>query len=101
MLTSYSDETYVSADYGRELSGAKAQAVDVERVSDDPPERIQGWIGTVDNDAALRGLDLTLILDLLQIEGDAALWRDVAQVAVSEIEKRTKSGEVQRPYCVR
>jgi hypothetical protein len=94
MLMSYSDETYVSADYARELSGAKAQAVDVERVSDDPPERIQGWLGTVGDDA-LRQLDFNLLLDLLQVEDDAAPWRDVARVVVSEIERRTQLGEIQ------
>lgn len=94
MLASYSDETYVSAAYARELSGAKARAVDVERVSDDPPERIQGWLGTVDDDA-LRRLDFDLLLDLLQVEDDAAPWRDIVRIAVSEIERRTKLGEVQ------
>lgn len=94
MLTSYSDATYVSADYARELSGAKAQALDVERVSDDPPERIQGWLGTVSDDA-MRELDLSLLLDLLQVETEAAPWRDVARTVVSEIERRTQLGEVQ------
>ena len=53
MLTSYSDESYVSSEYGRELSGARARAVDVERVSDDPPERVAAWLTTV-SDSALR-----------------------------------------------
>ena len=73
MLTSYSDETYVSSEYARELSGAKAQAIDVERVSDDPPERVQGWLATV-SDGALQQLDLNLLLGLLQVEHDAAQW---------------------------
>ena len=45
MLTSYSDETYVSSEYARELSGTKAQAADVERVSDDPPRTRPGLAG--------------------------------------------------------
>ena len=44
MLTSYSDEQFVSEDYARELSGARTQALEVERVSDDPPERIGSWV---------------------------------------------------------
>lgn len=94
MLASYSDETYVSADYARELSATKTQAVDVERVSDDPPERIQTWLATV-SDGALRQLDLNLLLDLLQVEGDAAPWREVARLVGSEIEQRTQLGAVQ------
>ena len=64
LLTSYSDKTFVSDEYGRELSSARLQAVDVERTSDDPPERLAGWLATV-NDAALRGLDDQLLVDLL------------------------------------
>jgi hypothetical protein len=34
MLTSYSDETFVSNQYARELSSARTRAIDVERTSD-------------------------------------------------------------------
>lgn len=88
MLTSYSDKGYVSDAYARELSGARSQALDVERVSDDPPERVQGWLATV-ADGALRQLDLDLLLDLLRIETGPAQWRSVARVAASEIERST------------
>ena len=64
----------------------------MERISDDPPERIQGWLETV-SDEALRELDLNLLLDLLQVEDGATPWRDVARTAVSEIERRTQLGE--------
>ena len=99
MLTSYSDETYVSSEYARELSGAKAQALDVERVSDDPPERIQGWLSTV-SDGALRQLDLDLLLGLLQVEHDAVPWRDIVRLAVTEIERRTLAGEIQQAHTL-
>ena len=94
MLTSYSDKSYVSADYGRELSGARAQALDVERVSDDPAERVEAWLSTV-SDGAVRQLDLSLLLDLLTIESDPGRWRDLSRVVVSEIERRTLLGDVQ------
>src|SRR5262249_10849691 len=55
MLTSYQDEKFVSDAYARELSGARARAVDVEAASDDPPERIATWLATV-SDGSLRGL---------------------------------------------
>ena len=70
LLTSYSDESFVSDEYGRELSSARTQAIDVEQISDDPPERISAWLTTVAT-SALRALDLTLLLDLLRIEEDA------------------------------
>ncbi len=77
MMTSYSDSSYVSEEYGRELSIAQSNPVDVERTSDDPPERIAAWLSTV-NDTALRQLDHQLLLDLLAIEPDPLRWRDIA-----------------------
>ncbi len=94
MLTSYSDKSYVSDDYGRELSGARTQALDVERVSDDPPERVDAWLSSV-SDGAVRQLDLSLLLDLLTIEVDPARWGDLARVVITEVERRTLLGELQ------
>ena len=47
LLTSYSDEPFVSDAYGKELSGARTKALEVEDVSDDPPERIGAWLSTI------------------------------------------------------
>ncbi len=91
MLTSYQDEKFVSAAYARELSGARARAVDVEAASDDPPERISTWLGTV-SDGALRELDHLLLLDLLHIEEDTARWRDVAETAVTHADDLIRVG---------
>jgi hypothetical protein len=73
LLTSYSDEPYVTGAYARELSGTQAHAIDVEQVSDDPPARIDAWLGTIAT-TALRALDLSLLLDLLRIEEDPQRW---------------------------
>jgi HEAT repeat protein len=94
MLTSYSDERYVSADYARELSGARKQAIDVERVSDDPSERIEGWLATI-SDAAVRQLDFQLLLDLLKVEKDPMWWAEIAGIAAAEVERRALAGDVQ------
>jgi hypothetical protein len=93
MLTSYSDENFVSAGYARELSGARTQALEVDRVSDDPPERVQEWLSSVSDDA-MRELDLNLLQDLLRLETEPAKWQEVAMVGVAEIERRTLLGEV-------
>jgi hypothetical protein len=95
MLMSYSDKNYVSAEYGRELSGARGQAMEIERVSDDPPERVQAWLSTV-SDSAIGDLDLALLLDLLRIEQEPEPWRAVAGIAAREIERRTVLGDVAR-----
>jgi len=85
MLTSYSDEQFVSEEYARELSGARTQALEVERVSDDPPERIGSWVTSV-GAAEVRALDLRLLLDLLTIEADPERWQTVTIPVVSHIE---------------
>jgi hypothetical protein len=85
MLTSYSDERFVSDAYARELSGARMQALEVERVSDDPPDRIGSWVRSV-GAAEVRALDLRLLADLLTIEQDPERWRAVTIPAVSHIE---------------
>ncbi|HZB25363.1 MAG TPA: HEAT repeat domain-containing protein [Vicinamibacterales bacterium] len=93
LLTSYSDKTFVSEEYGRELSMARTQAVDVERISDDPPERLQAWLDTV-SDRALRGLDDQLLLDLLVIERDVLRWRDVAETVLAHAEDLVRAGQL-------
>jgi hypothetical protein len=85
LLTSYSDENYVSDTYGRELSGARAHGVDVEHTNDDPPERIGAWLGTIAT-TALRTLDLTLVLDLLRIEDEEDRWGELMKPVVGLLE---------------
>ncbi|HEY7285632.1 MAG TPA: HEAT repeat domain-containing protein [Vicinamibacterales bacterium] len=76
LLTSYSDESYVSQTYGRELSGARTQALEVEQVSDDPQDRLDAWRDSIDP-RAQRALDLLLVLDLLRIEADDDRWGEL------------------------
>jgi hypothetical protein len=85
LLTSYSDETFVSDMYARELSGARTRAVDVEEASDDPPERVNVWVDSV-TASALRSLDQLLILDLLRLEQDPARWGDLMEPLVRNLE---------------
>jgi hypothetical protein len=85
MLTSYSDKPFVSEQYARELSSARTKAIEVEQVSDDPPERLTAWLGTVAT-TELRKLDLTLVLDLLRIEQDTERWSTLMRPVVSLIE---------------
>jgi hypothetical protein len=97
MLTSYTDARYVSEDYARELSHARTLPVDVERVSDDPPERIAGWLSTV-SDGALRTLDRSLLIDLLHIEGDPSRWRDVAETVVNHADDLVRVGHFDQAW---
>ena len=97
MLTSYTDARYVSEDYARELSHARTLPVDVEKTSDDPPERITAWLATV-SDSALRQLDRDLLLDLLNIETDPLRWRDVADTVVTHADDLVRVGHFDQAW---
>ena len=86
MLATYSDEGFVSADYARELTAARTQAIEVERTSDDPPERIAEWLRSV-SEPALHHLNLSLTLDLMRIEHDPEAWESIGTLAAREIER--------------
>jgi hypothetical protein len=97
MLTTYSDQSYVSDDYARELSVSRARAVDIEKTQDDPPERIAAWMSTV-SDAALRDLDMQLLVDLLAVETDPARWRDVAKNIAEHVDDLARVGQVEPAF---
>ena len=95
LLTSYSDEQFVHDQYAHELNTARAQATEVEAISDDPKERIPAWLATVDL-LALQSLDLQLLLDLLELERDPLRWRDIADTVCGHIEELTLAGDMER-----
>jgi len=85
MLLSYRDEPYVSDAYARELSTARANATDLERIADDSPEQIAEWLSTI-ADARVRAIDLQMLLDLLRIEDDAGQWDVVATFVTAHLD---------------
>jgi HEAT repeat protein len=99
MLTSYSDQPFVSEEYGRELSGSRAHALDVEKTGDDPPERISAWLSTV-GDAALRELDFQLLVDLLAVETEPARWHDVADTIVDHLDDLARVGQLEPAWAL-
>ena len=62
------------------MPDAQTKTTGIERMQDDPPERVEAWLATV-TDEALRELDQQLLLDLLVIEQDATRWREIADTA--------------------
>ena len=92
LLTSYSDEPFVSKEYGRELSLARSKAVEVEQISDDPPSRITAWLSTVAT-TSLRSLDLAVVLDLLRIEQDVDKWGELMTPVIKLLEEQLLVGD--------
>jgi hypothetical protein len=93
LLTTYSDAKFVSDDYGLELATVRAQAIEVERVSDDPPERIRAWVATV-GESAIRQLDHQVLLDLLTLERRPEAWRHVLESAVRSVDQYVLAGHL-------
>jgi hypothetical protein len=98
MLTTYSDAKFVSDEYGRELATARAHAVEIEQLTDDPPDRIMAWLATISNDA-IRHHEHQVVLDLLSIEARPAAWHHVLDSAVKSIEQYTLTGHL--PFAQR
>ncbi len=93
MLMSYSDAKFVSEGYARELTTAQTQAVDIEKIGDDPPLRVRAWLSTV-SDEEVRALDQNLILDLLNIEKRPDAWSGVLDTALSSIDQLVLVGDL-------
>jgi hypothetical protein len=93
ILMSYSDADYVPAEYDRELNTARAMAVEIEHITDDPPDRIAAWLSTV-NDTDLRALDQQMLVDLLRLEDRPEAWASVLELALSRLEQLVLVGDV-------
>ncbi|HUE88470.1 MAG TPA: HEAT repeat domain-containing protein [Vicinamibacterales bacterium] len=93
LLTTYSDSKFVSDEYGRELATARAHAIEVERVSDDPPERVSAWLATV-SEAAIRQHDHQVLLDLLALETRPDAWTHVLESAIRSIHQHVLTGDL-------
>jgi hypothetical protein len=85
LLGSYTDDAYVSKDYEQDLTTARTRASEIDVITDDPPDRIAGWLATV-SDTAVRVLDLQLLLDLLTHEGDGIRWREISELVVTHVD---------------
>ena len=93
MLMSYSDAKFVSEGYARELTTAQTQAMEVDKIGDDPPVRIRAWLSTI-SDEELRSLDQNLILDLLKIEVRPDAWSGVLDTALASIDQFVLAGDL-------
>ena len=84
MLLAYSNQAFVSDAYQSELSRLADRAVDLERDHTDSPDVVAAWCRTVEDDQ-LRLLDSGLMADLMQLQQDLTLWRDLAGLALERV----------------
>lgn len=93
LLSSYSDAKYISEDYARDLSQARVVAAEMEKIGDDPPERVAAWVATV-SDEQVRRLDQQVLGDLIIVETRPDEWRKVLALALSRIEQLVLVGDL-------
>jgi hypothetical protein len=93
ILMSYSDADYVPEEYDRELNTARALAVEIEHITDDPPDRIAAWLSTV-NDRDLRALDQQMLADLLRLEDRPDAWASVLELALARLDQLVLVGDL-------
>ncbi len=93
MLSSYTDEMYISQDYAADLSRARAVAVEMDRIGDDPPERVAAWVASV-SDEQVRRLDQMVLGDLLIVESRRDEWLKVHALAIARIEQLVLVGDL-------
>ncbi|MDE3156646.1 MAG: HEAT repeat domain-containing protein [Acidobacteriota bacterium] len=90
LLLSYDETPYVSEAYRTTLDGVTARARDMAE-RDLPPE-LPGWLETLDRDN-VRTLSVTLLIDLLHLEGDTPQGADVARDLAALAEDLLLSGD--------
>jgi len=66
-LDDYLDSRFVPEQYARELHSAKSRAAGGPLHTPDPPERVAGWLRSIDGDA-VEALDVQMLLDLAIVE---------------------------------
>jgi HEAT repeats/PBS lyase HEAT-like repeat len=93
LMSSYTDEKYVSEDYARELSQSRAAAIEMDRIGDDPPERVAAWVATV-SDEQVRRLDQQVLGDLIIVETRPDEWRKVLALTLNRIEQLVLVGDL-------
>lgn len=93
ILSSYSDDKFISEGYARDLSQARVIAVEMDKIGDDPPERVAAWMATV-SDEQVRRLDQLVLGDLIVVETRPDEWRKVLVLASSRIEQLVLVGDL-------
>ncbi|HVB37688.1 MAG TPA: HEAT repeat domain-containing protein, partial [Vicinamibacterales bacterium] len=90
LLLSYDESPYVSESYRATLDGTTARA---RAMADrDLPAELPAWLETLDRDS-VRTLSVTLLIDLLHLEGDTTQGADVARDLSALAEDLLLSGE--------
>ncbi len=85
LLLNYSDQGWVDESYGVEFGHLQAEAVDLEHLNPDPPDRVAAWLDTVSDDG-VQALDAQLLEDLLQLEADKVRRHEFVALSAAKVD---------------
>jgi len=91
-LEAHVDRRFISDQYGDELHAVQGRPEDAALASNDPPERLAEWTGSISDDA-VRELDLKLLADLVRAESDAGRLRKVLDVLHAHALEAAEAGD--------
>ena len=101
MLTSYSDESFVSDDYARELTTARARAVDVERDQRRSARAHRGMAGDGERRVAARAGSPAARRPAARSRRIRVRWRDVAETVVAHADDLVRVGYFDQALAAR
>ena len=91
-LDDFSDRRFISDEYGDELHSLQDRDTERPLASDDPPERVAGWVRSI-CDEAVRDLDLQLLADLARAESEPARMKKVLDILQSSVLDAAAEGD--------
>jgi hypothetical protein len=91
-LEAHSDRRFISDDYGDELHSLQDGNTARPLVSNDPPERLAGWLRSI-SDEAVRDLDLELLADLARSESDPIRLKKIVDILQANVLDAAAEGD--------
>ena len=92
LLLSYSDQGWVDESYSDEFGQLESEAVDLDHLNPDPPERVSGWLATI-SDSGLQALDAQVLEDILALELDPGRRKEFVDLATSKVDELVLCGD--------
>jgi hypothetical protein len=91
-LEAHVDRRFISDQYGDELHDVQDRGADTGFASEDPPDRLSEWLGSISGEAE-RELDLLLLEDLARVETDPGRLRKVLDILQASAQEAAEAGD--------
>jgi hypothetical protein len=91
-LEAHVDHRFISDQYGSELHDVQDRGAEAALATEDPPERLSAWLGSIGADAE-RELDLRLLEDLTRVETDPGRLRKVVDILQASVQEAAETDD--------